>query len=749
MSLDLATDDGLRAACAAIGDGSAEWNQRLGRVLEWWAGLSAVERATEASQQRLWEDNHVAAVGQGRIPVDRALADAAFRTWLTERSFQTLPESWDARAIFIAELYRDIRERLKPLLDTTSSPHLKIYRVIAVMFPVAMTTVASSGALHKLGRAMGEPPKLETAARHVWVRKRIDSVLGPTAEGWSAQAGRMALGWLLYERVAGEGEKTEVVVDHGKATKLQPLPAARRRRGLTATRGLYPAMLSTLEFVKDGVSREELLDFLKSNAPELKTTSLGVTINSYQGEFNVIESEKGEYRLTPRGENLLESLDPGHLADWILTRVLGADRVITELRDRGRVPRASLLAALKEMNPGWSTDFTPQAMLSWLLSMKVVDFDAKTGFGLTDEGRRWAALVHWKPEPLDADVVTATPPAARVEDDTPSVAVTLPSIAALIAEVQRAGHFPSGLIANLHSGLWSHPRRHFAVLAGLSGSGKTLLAKTYGAAVSRVEGADPSCLVLPVQPGWYDPGALLGYINPLRSDSFVRTAFLEFLQRASARPAQPHVVVLDEMNLSHPEQYMAPLLSAMETGDAIQLHAEDDVFDGVPSSLPYPANLAIIGTLNMDETTHGLSDKVLDRAFVLEHWDIDLAEYPRWNSRVLGEAQERDVRAVLEELMKVLAPARLHFGYRVVDAVLDYVAHVTAEGSDVPFDDAIDFSIYAKVLPKLRGEDSTRLRSALENCEKVLKDRGLKKCCAKVAELRFDLQATGSARFWR
>jgi 5-methylcytosine-specific restriction enzyme B len=208
-------------------------------------------------------------------------------------------------------------------------------------------------------------------------------------------------------------------------------------------------------------------------------------------------------------------------------------------------------------------------------------------------------------------------------------------------------------------------------------------------------------------------------------------------------------VILDEMNLSHPEQYMAPLLSAMETGAAIRLHAEAEMFDGVPRDLRYPSNLAIIGTLNMDETTHGLSDKVLDRAFVLEHWDIDLDEYPRWNTRLLGEPQEHAARTVLEELMTALTPARLHFGYRVVDAVLDYVAHVTADGSEVPFDDALDFAIYAKVLPKLRGEDSTRLRSALENCEKVLKDRGLKKGCAKVAELRFDLQATGSARFWR
>ena len=63
---------------------------------------------------------------------------------------------------------------------------------------------------------------------------------------------------------------------------------------------------------------------------------------------------------------------------------------------------------------------------------------------------------------------------------------------------------------------------------------------------------------------------------------------------------------------------MAPILSAMETGAAIVLHREGDALDGMAATIPYPNNLAIIGTVNMDETTHGLSDKVLDRAFAIE-----------------------------------------------------------------------------------------------------------------------------------
>lgn len=749
---NLATDDGLRAACRAIGDGNPEWNRRLAAVLEWWSGLSEAARADRENQQRLWEDNHVAAVGQGRISVDRALDDAKFRAWLAQRSLQPLPDDWDARADFIEKLHDDLRDRVMERLEDSARPLLKIFRVIAVMHPSAMTTVAATGALHQLGRAMSEPRRLYGPQRQVWVRRRVDEVLGPVAPGWEAQAARMTLPWLLLEQaVRRDTEKTETVETPGIDTKLQPLPAARRRRGLTAIKGLFPALLSTLEFVRPGVSRDELLDFLRSSAPDSKTTSLGVTINSYQGELDAIRSTGGRYVLTERGEDVLETQDPGALADWLLTRILGIDRALTELRDSGPMPRAALLAAVHQMNPGWTSTFAPSAQLSWLLSMKVIEFDPADGFSLTARGREWAERIHWRPEPLEAAIeIGGSPDVGSPATTTlPAAAVSLPPLSAIVAAIAESGHFTAGLVANLHAGLWAHPRRHFAVLTGLSGSGKTLLARAYAAALAGAEHADAQTLTLPVQPGWYDPGALLGYINPLRSDSYVRTGFLEFLLRAAANPTRPHVVVLDEMNLSHPEQYMAPLLSAMETGDGIRLHAEDDVFDGVPRALPYPPNLVLIGTVNMDETTHGLSDKVLDRAFVLEHWDVDLDGYPRWSRPGLESAQIQKAQTVLADLMTALSPVRLHFGYRVVDTVLDYLVRITADGSGVAFHEALDFVVYAKVLPKLRGEDSSRLRAALETCDGCLEKHALTRSRSKVKELSADLQATGSARFWR
>jgi 5-methylcytosine-specific restriction protein B len=557
----------------------------------------------------------------------------------------------------------------------------------------------------------------------------------------------MVLPWLLYERfVQTPAEVTEKPTVEGEDTRLVPLPAARRRRGLTAIKGLFPAVLSTLEKVREGVSRADLIDFLRASSPQAKEGALSVGVNVLQDGLAVIKTDGDQYVLTERGEDVLESQDPSHLADWILTRILGADKAIVELRDRGPLSPTELISAIRSMNPGWTSTFVPQVIVSWLRSMRVIETTPEYKHALTELGRQWASRIYWEPEALPPEPPVVSPPpigpkpGARTD-------VLLPELTKIISAVGSTGHFASSVIARLHAGLWSHTRRHFAILTGLSGSGKTLLARAYAAAIT--QGASERRFTLPVQPGWYDPGALLGFKNPLRDDSYIRTTFLEFLISASAEPDNPYVAVLDEMNLSHPEQYMAPLLSAMETGDAIQLHAEGDFFDEVPGLLPYPSNLVLIGTVNMDETTHGLSDKVLDRAFVLEFWEVDLSAYPNWGKRSIPPALESRARATLTALMQALSPARLHFGWRVVDDVLNFLDRVAAAGDALPFEAALDAVVYAKVLPKLRGDDTPRFREALAKCEVALASFDLKQSQGKVAELRHDVETTGSARFWR
>src|SRR5687767_278677 len=101
-SHDLTTDEGLRAAIHSFGRSEAwgkdraQWIRDLAGTIEWIRGSDERQRATRDFQQRLWENNHVAAVGQGNIRIDEALADKEFRLWLAAKSMEPLPPSNEA-----------------------------------------------------------------------------------------------------------------------------------------------------------------------------------------------------------------------------------------------------------------------------------------------------------------------------------------------------------------------------------------------------------------------------------------------------------------------------------------------------------------------------------------------------------------------------------------------------------------------------------------------------------------------------
>lgn len=210
----------------------------------------------------------------------------------------------------------------------------------------------------------------------------------------------------------------------------------------------------------------------------------------------------------------------------------------------------------------------------------------------------------------------------------------------------------------------------FVLLAGISGTGKTRFVREQAAAAAEKYNLPEKsnyCLV-PVRPDWHEPSDLLGYLTHINGTRYNSTLFLKFLVKAliaatehaseaeiiwkAPDDAPPYWLCLDEMNLAPVEQYFAdylsviesrewkdnlyqchPLLSAAQfsSGDAKaayetlldELLAEAPVEDGfrdglraylLKNGIPLPFNLIVAGTVNMDETTHGFSRKVLDRA---------------------------------------------------------------------------------------------------------------------------------------
>jgi len=235
--------------------------------------------------------------------------------------------------------------------------------------------------------------------------------------------------------------------------------------------------------------------------------------------------------------------------------------------------------------------------------------------------------------------------------------------------------------------------RGFVILCGLSGCGKTWLAQLY----AKLVGAEQ--LLVPVAPNWTTNEDLLGYFNPI-DNHYHDTDFSRFLRKAAehfedARAAgviaKPYHLILDEMNLARVEYYFAKFLSGMEVR-ARDNEAQIDLGEG--SKLLLPPNLFFIGTVNMDETTHGFADKVYDRS--------QLIEMPADRDSIcehIGEVAYAEALLGIWDAVATVAP----FAYRVLNEMKSYIDASAA--LDTSWEQALDEQLLQKVLPKIKGAE--------------------------------------------
>jgi hypothetical protein len=277
------------------------------------------------------------------------------------------------------------------------------------------------------------------------------------------------------------------------------------------------------------------------------------------------------------------------------------------------------------------------------------------------------------------------------------------------------GYYPGGAVRRYHAALNFLPHKHFVIVSGLSGTGKTQLALKYARAVHGLNSGDvdPFLFLCPVRPEWTDPTGLTGYYDVL-SNRYVVPPFLEAVLLATAYRDSPVFVILDEMNLAHVEYYFSDVLSAIETEEPLQLHSSGVPLEGttgtsVPAELPLPSNLYITGTINVDETTHAVSDKVLDRALVIDMSQVDLAGFlaqlgtrePALNNARLA------CETPLLSANKIMAMHGMGFGYRVAEEVVRYQAFAATKLNETPSAITDDLMVQ-KVLVKLRGAEKQR-----------------------------------------
>lgn len=351
----------------------------------------------------------------------------------------------------------------------------------------------------------------------------------------------------------------------------------------------------------------------------------------------------------------------------------------------------------------------------------------------------------------------------------------------------------------------------FLLLAGISGTGKSRKVQELAYLTCKRDGfhdVDPTApgnyLLIPVKPNWHDSTELLGYYSSI-TGKYVLTDFIRFLWKAWIHKDVPYFLCLDEMNLAPVEQYFAEFLSILETRKLIKNETSGEweiqsaellpkmIFEGVDAyikisinnndddgvrakeepiytgediqvinflkknGLRLPENLFVIGTVNMDDTTHQFSRKVIDRALTIEMNGDDLKSMfeasetlvyqdepftlkeirPLYvQAKEVLEALPDDSDTIKEEVPKMLnkingsgifnyTPFRV--SYRVQNELVLYYAAIRPQGDLNPEQiktyliEAFMAVLLEKVLPRVEGDEKA-LRCKEDGYSEILKN---------------------------
>lgn len=254
------------------------------------------------------------------------------------------------------------------------------------------------------------------------------------------------------------------------------------------------------------------------------------------------------------------------------------------------------------------------------------------------------------------------------------------------------------------------------ILQGISGTGKTSLPYALGQFIN-----NPS-LICSVQPSWRDRTELFGYYNDF-TKKYTETDFLKTIYESHYQD-NIRVIILDEMNIARVEYYFAEMLSILELPrederfiSVVSSKADNDPDKMIDGKVWIPKNVFYVGTINNDDSTFAVADKVYDRAIPIDLDDrATVFEAPDTEGipinmdylNSLYEKAKMDYplsEASLMELDKLdtylIEHFRLTFGNRILRQMKDFVpCYVACGGTEI---DGIDFMFAKKILRKFES----------------------------------------------
>lgn len=390
---------------------------------------------------------------------------------------------------------------------------------------------------------------------------------------------------------------------------------------------------------------------------------------------------------------------------------------------------------------------------------------------------------------------------------------------AVIQDLSKAktNYSPSALSTSYLTAMRTKP---FLLLAGISGTGKSRIVKQMAfescpdiPALRSDKTAPGNYELIEVKPNWHDSSELLGYESEIGGPHYVVTPFVRFLVKSMRYPDVPFFVCMDEMNLAPVEQYFAEFLSVLESRKLLsdgtitseplikadifskyadQLHRDLDITDTETYKAVYdrlkndglrlPSNLIVVGTVNMDETTHQFSRKVIDRAMTIE-MNIEDAETPfveffdgksvlEYKENPSGKdlflpkvvqasealstlsAEDADylkenVPGLLHSLNSALNGTPFKIAYRVQNELILYFFSLREENPDETAEallaQAIDAILMMKVLPRIEGDEDL-LDKPLKTLAQFTEN--YPQASRKIAEMQERLPQAHFTSFW-
>ena len=290
------------------------------------------------------------------------------------------------------------------------------------------------------------------------------------------------------------------------------------------------------------------------------------------------------------------------------------------------------------------------------------------------------------------------------------------------------------------------------VLAGVSGTGKSELPRQYA-----LHGG-MNFISVAVKPDWDSPQSLFGYYNSIEN-KFEPTELLRALYQMQSdknkvKGEQMLMVLLDEMNLAHVEMYFSDLLSKFETRRGSNKPAQYEISLGAGADsemLSIDSNILWTGTMNEDETTKALSDKVVDRSTLITFprpkkligrskninqeakYVLEKSVWKEWLNAALSietvdNAMMLDMQDTVERINEKMSELGRNLGHRVWQGIQNYIVNhpdvIASKGAEKDIHQAFSEAVAFKIMPKLRGvETSGEYEDIIDDIAKIIAEK--------------------------